>query len=258
MSDNSHKASANGGFPEITEAVSFKNLTKLYKNGCGIKDVSFSLNEGDVFGFLGPNGAGKTTAMKILTGLAKPDSGDAYIYGQSSVNDYEAAMSVGVGTIIETVGLFGHLTAYEHLKMQSRFFSDVDDNRIDECLHLTGIVEFKNERVKKFSLGMKQRMGIAMAILPQPKVLVLDEPYNGLDVEGMVGMREMFTQLAENNKTTILISSHLIHDVERSCNRVGILYNGTMLDVSATDDILLKYQNMEDYYLEAVKSIDKK
>lgn len=240
------------------EAVSFKNLTKIYKNGRGIKNVSFSLNEGEVFGFLGPNGAGKTTAMKILTGLAKPDSGNAYIYGKSSVDDYEAAMSVGVGAIIESVGLLGHLTACEHLEMQSRFYPEVDSSRIDEALELTGLLKFKNERVKKFSLGMKQRMGIAMAILPNPRVLILDEPYNGLDVEGMVSMREMFMKLAVDEKTTILISSHLIHDVERSCNRVGILYNGAVLGIGSTKEILREYQTMEDYYLEAVRSSGKK
>lgn len=237
--------------------IDFKNLTKRYKNSRGIKDVSFSVSEGDVFGFLGPNGAGKTTAMKILTGLMKPDSGNVYICGCSVVEDYEQAMGAGVGAIIESVDTFEYLTAYQHLKMHSNYFDGISDDRINRCLELTGISKFKNERIKNFSLGMKQRFGIASAILSDPKVLILDEPYNGLDVEGMVQMREMFRTMAKEKKTTILISSHLIHDVELLCNKVCILYNGKILDVRRTEEILKEYSNMEEYYLQMVKLNEK-
>ena len=235
----------------MDKAILIDSLCKKYKNGRGIQDVTFSLNEGEVFGFLGPNGAGKTTAMKILTGLIKPDSGTARIFGHSIEDDYENAMK-SVGAIIENVAPFGYLTAYENMKTAARYYSGITDERIDECLNMTGIYKFKNEKTKGFSLGMKQRLGISMAILSNPKILVLDEPLNGLDVEGMVEIRKLILKMAQDYKTTFLISSHLIHDVELTCNKIGILYNGKMLDVDYTDNILKNYSSLENYYLSEV------
>ena len=155
----------------MEKVIEIKNLSKVYKNGRGITDINLDIHRGEIFGFLGPNGAGKTTAMKIMTGLIRPDSGDVKILGHSILEDYEQVMKK-VGCIIETAETYSYLTAYENLKQVSRYYKDVDDQRIDEVLELTGILKYKNEKPRKFSLGMKQRLGIAAAILARPEVII--------------------------------------------------------------------------------------
>lgn len=235
----------------MDKAITVQELCKKYKNGRGIENVSFDVEEGEIFGFLGPNGAGKTTALKILTGLIKADSGRACIFGHDIENDYENAMA-NVGAIIEAVAPFPYLTAYENMRIAARYYDGITDARIDECLENTGILKFKNEKAKGFSLGMKQRLGISMALISNPSVMILDEPLNGLDVEGMVEMRKLIQKLSKENKTSFLISSHLIHDVELTCTKIGILYNGKMLGVDYTDNILMNYSSLENYYLSEV------
>lgn len=237
---------------EKEKVIEISNLTKMYKNGRGIRDINLEIDRGDIFGFLGPNGAGKTTAMKIMTGLIKPDSGDVKILGYSVLNEFEKAMKK-VGCIIETSEAYSYLTAYENLKQFSRYYDDVDDKRIDEVLELVGMLKYKNEKPKKFSLGMKQRLGIAAAILGRPEVVILDEPLNGLDVEGMVHMRNIIKNLSETEKTTFFISSHLIHDVELTCTRIAVLYNGTIVSTDTTKNILNNYSSLENYFISEVE-----
>ncbi|MDQ2087788.1 ABC transporter ATP-binding protein [Herbivorax sp. ANBcel31] len=231
--------------------LEIKDLTKTYKNGRGIWDINLDIKKGDIFGFLGPNGAGKTTAMKIMTGLMKPDIGDVRIFGYSIIDQFEKAMS-RVGCIIETAESYGYLSAYENLKLQARFYKNVDDKRIDEVLELTGILKFKNEKVRNFSLGMKQRIGIASAILSSPELIIMDEPLNGLDVEGMLEMRKLIKHMAETEKTSFFISSHLIHDVELTCNVIGIIFNGKMVNVDNIENILANYSSLENYFVSEV------
>ncbi len=226
-------------------------ITKKYNNGRGIFDINLDIQRGDIFGFLGPNGAGKTTAMKIMTGLMSADSGDVEIFGHSITKEFEKAMEK-VGCIIETAESYAYLSAYENLKLFSRFYDDVDNNRIDEVLELTGILKYKKEKVKNFSLGMKQRLGIASAILSRPELVILDEPLNGLDVQGMIEIRQLIKMLAETDKTTFFISSHLIHDVELTCDRIGILYNGRLVNVDSRENILRNYASLENYYVSEV------
>ena len=235
----------------MQEAIALENLTKMYRNKRGISGISLKVKYGEVFGFLGPNGAGKTTAMKIMTGLMQPDSGDAYIGGYSVTQDFEKAMG-SVGCIIENVAMFPYMTAYENLRMCARYYPGLPESRMDECLSEVGMLKYKNEKVKNYSLGMRQRMGIAMAMLSQPSVMILDEPLNGLDVEGMVQIRNLILRLSKQNGTTFFISSHLIHDIELTCNKVGILYEGMLLDVRETKDILKDYSSLENYYLSEV------
>jgi ABC-2 type transport system ATP-binding protein len=236
----------------VEKVIEINGLTKLYKNGRGIQDINLEIHRGDIFGFLGPNGAGKTTAMKIMTGLIKPDSGDVKIFGYSILEEFEKAVEK-VGSIIETAESYPYLTAYENLRQFSRFYKNVDDNRIKEVLELTGILKFKDEKPRRFSLGMKQRLGIAAAILSRPEVVILDEPLNGLDVEGMIDMRNIIKNLAETEKTTFFISSHLIHDVELTCSRIGVLYDGRMLSVDTTENILKSYATLENYFVSEVE-----
>jgi len=232
--------------------IEIKSLSKVYKNGRGITDINLDIHKGDIFGFLGPNGAGKTTAMKIMTGLVKPDHGDVKILGHSIIDEFEQAMEK-VGCIIETAESYPYLTAFENLKQFSRYYKNVDDKRIEEVLELTGLLKYKNEKSKRFSLGMKQRLGISAAILSNPEVVILDEPLNGLDVEGMIDMRNIIKDLSEREKTTFFISSHLIHDVELTCTSVGLLYNGKMLNVDTTKNILNNYASLENYFISEVE-----
>ncbi len=236
----------------MNKVIEIKDLTKVYPNGRGILDINLDIYEGDIFGFLGPNGAGKTTAMKIMTGLISADSGDVRIFGHSITEEYEKAMAE-VGCIIEVADSFPFLSAYENLKQFSRYYPGVDDQRIDEVLEITGMIKFKHEKPRKFSLGMKQRLGLAAAIISRPKILILDEPLNGLDVEGMIDIRKLIMLLAEKEKTTFFISSHLIHDVELTCDRIGVIYNGKMLNVDRTDNILQNYATLENYFVSEVE-----
>lgn len=235
----------------MDKAIIIENLSKLYKNSRGIEDINLEISQGEIFGFLGPNGAGKTTTMKIMVGLMKADKGDVRINGYSISKDYEKAMK-NVGSIIESVTPFPYLTGFENMKLCARFYDNVDGVRIDECLDITGLLKYKNEKIKNYSLGMKQRIGIAMAILSNPRILILDEPLNGLDVEGMVEMRKLILNLSEQHKTTFFISSHLIHDIELTCNKIGILYDGKLLAVDNTCNILKNYSSLENYYLSEV------
>lgn len=232
--------------------IEISSLTKVYKNERGIRDINLEIHKGDIFGFLGPNGAGKTTAMKVMTGLIKPDSGDVKINGFSILEDFERAMEK-VGCIIETAEAYPYLTAYENLKQFARYYKNIDDKRIDEVLELTGLLKYKKEKPRKFSLGMKQRLGIAAAILSRPEVVILDEPLNGLDVEGMIDMRNIIKNLAETEKTTFFISSHLIHDVELTCTSIGVLYDGKLINVDSTKNILNNYASLENYFVSEVE-----
>lgn len=236
----------------MSHAIEFLHLTKLYQNGRGIDDLNLTVKQGEVFGFLGPNGAGKTTAMKIMTGLIKPTFGDVNIFGASIQEQFVQAMS-HVGCLIETAESFQYLTAYENLQLSARYYDHVDEKRIDECLELTGLSKYAHEKTKKFSLGMKQRLGIANALLSNPKLLILDEPLNGLDVEGMIDMRHLIKKLSQEQGTTFFISSHLIHDVELTCNRIGIVLNSRLVSVDTTEDILRNFSSLEQYFVNEVE-----
>ncbi|WP_284645260.1 ABC transporter ATP-binding protein [Paenibacillus silviterrae] len=234
----------------MDKAMEITGLTKVYPNGRGISDLNLTVDQGDIFGFLGPNGAGKTTAMKMMAGLMKPDRGDVKIFGASVLDDYVNAMK-HVGCIIETAESYPYLTANDNLKLFARFYPHVDQQRIDECLEITGMLKYKNEKSRKFSLGMKQRLGVAAAILSKPSLLIMDEPLNGLDVEGMLEMRRLIKQLALEG-TTFFISSHLIHDVELTCNRIGVVYGGKLVNVDYTSNILANYSSLENYFVSEV------
>ena len=240
----------------MEKVIEIKNLTKIFKNGRGIKNIDLEIYKGEIFGFLGPNGAGKTTAMKIMTGLSRQDSGEVKLLGYDITQNFESVMKK-VTCIIETAEAYPYLTAYENLKQVSRYYNNIDDKRIDEVLELVGLSKFKNEKPKKFSLGMKQRLGIAAAILPNPQLIILDEPLNGLDVEGMIDVRNIIKKLAEEEQTTFFISSHLIHDVELTCNRIGVLYDGKMLNVDYTENIVNNYASLENYFVSEVQRYGK-
>jgi len=236
-------------------AIDIQNLTKRYSPIRGVFNLSLTLDEGEIFGLLGANGAGKTTAMKMLCGLVRPDSGQASICGHNIQEDPAAALRK-MGCILETAELYPYLSAWGNLEQVARFYPELPPERLQEVLELVGMGRYAQEKARSFSLGMKQRVGLAMALVHKPRVLVLDEPMNGLDVEGMVLVRSLLQRLATEERVTILLSSHLIHDVELTCTRVGIIQQGELRHTATTADIKREHPSLESYYLKEVSHID--
>jgi ABC-2 type transport system ATP-binding protein len=237
----------------MDKVLEVNRITKLYKNNRGVKDISFDIYKGDIYGFLGPNGAGKTTLMKTIVGLCNANQGEVNIFGYNIVNQFEQAMAK-VGCIIETADSYEYLSAYDNLKIASRFYDDIDGKRIDEVLEIVGLTPYKKEKTSGFSLGMKQRLGVAGAILSRPEFLILDEPTNGLDIEGMADIRNMIISLAREQQITFFVSSHLAHEMQLMCNRVGILNNGLLIKEGAISDILAKHTSLEEFFIEQAKN----
>ena len=178
-------------------------------------------------GLLGPNGSGKTTIMKSITGLSQPTEGTITVFG-APVTDREKAL-MQVGALIEQPALYENLTAQDHLRMAARYYPGVDQARMDKVLEIVGLTPYRKERCGKFSLGMKQRLGIAMALLGSPKLLILDEPTNGLDPAGIQEMRSLIASMPQTTGATVLISSHLLGEIEQMVDQVGILSHGKLL-----------------------------
>jgi ABC-2 type transport system ATP-binding protein len=228
--------------------VTVKDVSKVYKNGRGIKRLSFQIEKGDVFGFFGPNGSGKTTLMKLMTGLIRPDEGEITILGET-VTGHSLD---GIGSLIETVNAYEYMSAYRNLKLSSRFYKDLPKSRIDEVLELVELTPYKNELVKGFSLGMKQRLGLASALLSKPQLIILDEPTNGLDIEGMASTRQLIINLAKEQNMTFFISSHLVSEMEQMCNQMAIIYNGSLIEKGSLKELVKKGITLEKFYLSSI------
>ncbi|AJY73536.1 ABC transporter ATP-binding protein [Paenibacillus beijingensis] len=233
--------------------LEINEVTKLYKNGRGVRNVSFDLSRGDIFGLIGPNGTGKTTLLKMIMGLIRPDQGSIRIFGHSVTESYEQAIAQ-VGCIIETADAYDYMSAYDNLKLSARFYPDLAKTRIDQVLELVGLAPYKKERVRGYSLGMKQRLALASALLSNPQLVILDEPTNGLDIEGMVEVRHTIRQLALGQGITFLISSHLIHDLGMIANRIGIMNNGSLIRLGQVSELLPDETTLEQYVVTQIQT----
>ena len=231
------------------------HVSKVYSNGRGAKNITFTVNRGEVVGLLGPNGSGKTTIMKVVTGLCQPTSGKITVFGADAVDQREEALAK-VGALIEQPALYENLTAWDHLVMAGRYYPNVDQARMEKVLEIVGLSPYKKERCGKFSLGMKQRMGLALALLSEPELMILDEPTNGLDIEATVEIREIIIRLAKEKGVTFLVASHLASEIEKMCSKVMVLYEGEMLSCDSKEEALRLNPSMEDYFLAKVR--DKK
>lgn len=200
-----------------------------------LSNVHLKVPEGTIYGFLGPNGAGKTTTLRLLLGLLKNQQGDIRILGKSISNDRLAILK-DVGSLIESPSLYGHLSARENLLVWQTIYQ-CEKARIDEVLQLVGLSETGKKKVSKFSLGMKQRLSIGVALLHSPKLLVLDEPTNGLDPQGIIEMRELLRNLNRQEKITIVVSSHLLSEIEKLVTHLGIIYKGELQFQGTLDDL---------------------
>lgn len=232
-----------------------EDLTKIYKNGRGIMNISFEIEEGDIFGLLGPNGSGKTTTMKIITGLSYADKGSVQILGSNILED-DSKVSNEIGCLIEAPAIYEYLTARENLKLAANYYEGVKKPRIDDILTQTGLIKYADEKVKNFSLGMKQRLGIALALISKPKVVILDEPTNGLDIEGTVEIREIIIKQAKMG-TTFLVSSHIAHEIELMCNKFRIIKEGKLLKTASMEKALGECGTLEKYFLKYVSGKEK-
>ena len=201
-----------------------------------LKDVSLELEKGDILGFIGPNGAGKTTTIKLILGLQSITSGTVNINGYDVDKNFTKAIEK-VGAIVENPDLYMYLTGYENLKLIANLYKGVGKNRIDEVVKLVRLENRINDKVSKYSLGMRQRLGIAQAILHKPNLLILDEPTNGLDPEGIKEIRELLKELAEKEKMAILISSHNLLELETFCNKICIIKNGRVMETNRIEEV---------------------
>ncbi|WP_394549355.1 ABC transporter ATP-binding protein [Priestia aryabhattai] len=211
----------------MEEIIRTVNLTKRYKNEYPVHNLNMSVGKGEIYGFLGPNGAGKTTTIRMLLGLIKPSEGNFYIFGKDFRKNRLDILR-NVGSLVEYPSYYGQLTGHENLEAIRRIVN-APSNRITEVLKIVRLKDAAHRLVKEYSLGMKQRLGIAAALLQNPKLLILDEPTNGLDPAGIHEIRGLIKELANKYEMTILISSHLLSEVDQLASQVGIIVKGKLI-----------------------------
>ncbi|MGO0881266.1 ABC transporter ATP-binding protein [Clostridioides difficile] len=224
----------------MTYMIETHHLKKIYKDKVVVDLVNIHVKKGEIYGFVGPNGAGKSTLMKILLNLIKSDSGEIKIFGKKVIeNDFEILKKIG--SIIENPYFYENLTALQNLDLHCEYMGYYNKERIAEVLKCVDLLKDKDKKVSQYSLGMKQRLAIARAILTKPDLLILDEPINALDPEGIREMRELFRKLNTDYGTTIFISSHILSEVEQIADTIGIIQNGKIMKEISMSDIH-KYQ----------------
>lgn len=202
-----------------------------------VSDISLELYRGEIFGFLGPNGAGKTTTIKMIVGLSKITEGKIYVGGCSVQDDFKGAMK-NIGCIVENPDLYTYMSGLDNLRLFAKMYPGISEERIREVVKIVDLERAINDKVKTYSLGMKQRLGIAQALLHSPKLLVLDEPTNGLDPAGIKEMRELLRELAEKTGLTVFVSSHILAEMQQMCDRVGIINRGRLITVKTVEELV--------------------
>ncbi|MGG0811592.1 ABC transporter ATP-binding protein [Paenibacillus alvei] len=207
--------------------VATRGLSKFYNHVCRVNNINLEVLEGEIYGFLGPNGAGKSTTLKMLLGLAKPTDGRITLFGQE-LGKHRRAILNQIGSLIESPSYYGHLTGLENMRVMQKL-RGVPSKNMEEALRIVRLENQKNKQVEYYSLGMKQRLGIAMALISYPKLLILDEPTNGLDPAGIGEIRELIKSLPRQYGITVLLSSHLLSEIEQIATSVGIISDGNLL-----------------------------
>ena len=229
-------------------AVETTALTKMYGDKAAVKQLDLKIREGEIYGFIGRNGAGKSTTLKMLCGIASPTEGEILLFGKP-VSDPLVRRRLGV--LIESAGLFRNMTARQNVMMKAKCMGLADEKSVDEVLAKTGLTDTGRKKVKHFSMGMKQRLGVALALLGNPDLLILDEPINGLDPEGIRELRQLITELQEEGKT-ILISSHILGELSKISTNYGIIKDGEMIEQLTSEELMEKCQ---DYFQIEVQDV---
>lgn len=236
-----------------------KGLTKLYGHQKAVDHVNIHIKKGAIYGFIGRNGAGKTTCLKMLSGLAKPTDGEIEIFGCRGKE--LSQIRSRVGCLIEAPGLYGSMTAYENLKIKCELFGIRKKGYIEEILRTVGLESVGKKKTKHFSLGMKQRLGIGLALVGEPDLLILDEPINGLDPQGIAEVRDMLQLLRDEHNMTILISSHILEELSKIATDYGIIHNGSLLQELTRKELMQRCgERMEvalEYPEQAVPILDR-
>lgn len=231
--------------------LEIKNISKKIGKKEILKDISLNVKEGEIFGFVGPNGAGKTTLIKTMLGLYKQDKGTITINGYSINKDFEKAME-NIGAIIENPEMYDYLTGMDNLKLYKMIGTSNED--IQNTIKTVKLENRINNKVKTYSLGMRQRLGLAQALISKPKLLILDEPTNGLDPIGIKELRELLKKLSKENNISVFVSSHILSEIELMCDRIAIIDNGSIIEIKDLKEkesenkinILLEVQNNEE------------
>lgn len=242
---------------KLIPVLELKGLTKRVKQKTLVNNLDIKLNKGDIYGFLGPNGSGKTTTLRMIVQLVFPTSGEILING-CSVKGNERQTLSDVGSIIETPAFYSDLTARKNLKLSNSLATrPVEEDRIDEVLEIVKLSEVRNEKVSTFSLGMKQRLGLANALLCRPDLVILDEPTNGVDPVGLREMKQLIKELAKEQQVTFLISSHMLREMDDLCNRVTIIRTGNEVKSGTVAHLLKEYKvnNLEDLFFACVGGV---
>ena len=232
----------------MNDIIETSNLNKSHGSKMRVKNLKLQVPEGCVYGFLGPNGAGKTTTLKLLLGLIKPDNGTISFYGQKMTEKNRLSILKTTGSLIESPSFYGHLTGAENLQIIAKL-KGASAKDIEEVLHTVKLYDQRNKKVKHYSLGMKQRLGIAMALLGKPQILILDEPTNGLDPAGIQEMREFIKELPDTHHMTVIVSSHLLNEVEQMADMVGIINHGEMIFQGTMMELEAQGKNLEEIFL---------
>lgn len=207
--------------------LEIQNLNKSYRRRKIIDNLNMTVYKGDIYGFLGANGEGKTTTIRMITSLIKADSGDIIINGKSVINCKNEAVK-NIGAMVEAPKFYENMSGYENLELMARIMPGISDRDIQNVLDLVGLKDRGRDKFKEYSMGMKQRLGIANALLGDPELIILDEPSNGLDPYGMKEINNLIVSLVKRFDKTFIISSHLLHEMEGICNRIGILHSGKL------------------------------
>lgn len=215
------------------------DITKKFSKKVAVSSVNMTIKKGDIYGFIGRNGAGKTTLIKMLVGLSQPTSGSIELFDTKNLNKVRSK----IGTVIEAPAFVPHLSARQNMLIQWKLLGTKDKSIIDETLKLVGLENVGRKKVKKFSLGMKQRLGIAMTLMGEPDLLILDEPTNGLDPEGIIEIRQMLKKLNQEKGLTILISSHILGELSKLATRYGIINDGVLVDEFTEEELVERCQS---------------
>ncbi|MDD3224567.1 MAG: ABC transporter ATP-binding protein [Clostridium sp.] len=213
-----------------------RDLSKKYNNKEVLTDINMKVYKGDIYGFIGPNGAGKTTTIKTILGLLKSSKGEVYINGKNILKD-RTNIALNIGAMIDYPSFYLNLSGYKNLMLYANMLS-LDKKRVNEVLDLVNLLDDKDKKVYKYSMGMKQRLAVARAFLSNPKIVILDEPTNGLDPKGVKDMRKLIKNLASNNNTTFIYCSHILNEVQNLCNRVAIINKGKILVEDSIENLL--------------------
>ena len=218
-------------------ALEADHISKRFGSIMAVEDLSLNVSAGDIYGFIGPNGAGKTTSIRMMLGLIEPTAGTARIFGHDIVKEFKSAIKY-VGALVEGPAFYPYMSGRRNLRLFGRLSGGVSEQRIQEILAMVGLGRRGDHKVKGYSQGMRQRLGIALALLHRPRLLLLDEPTNGLDPQGTREVRNLVRRIREQEGTTVLLSSHLLSEMEMICDRIGIIYRGKIIKEGGMNDLI--------------------